>query len=75
MTNYPIVPIILAGGTGSRLWPLSRKSFPKQFLSLLEKDNNTLLQTTYKRIENLDNLIKPLEILKNLNYSNGRVST
>jgi len=27
-----IVPIILAGGTGSRLWPLSRSSFPKQFL-------------------------------------------
>ena len=62
MTNYPIVPIILAGGTGSRLWPLSRKSFPKQFLSLLEKDNNTLLQTTYKRIENLDNLSRPIII-------------
>ena len=62
MTNYPIVPIILAGGTGSRLWPLSRKSFPKQFLSLLEKDNKTLLQTTYKRIENLDNLSKPIII-------------
>ena len=28
-TNKKIVPIILAGGTGSRLWPLSRKSFPE----------------------------------------------
>ena len=48
-----IIPIILAGGTGSRLWPLSRKSFPKQFLNLLE-DEYTMLQTTYKRIENID---------------------
>ena len=38
-----IVPIILAGGTGSRLWPLSRKSFPKQFLNLLD-DEFTMLQ-------------------------------
>ena len=43
-----IVPIILAGGNGSRLWPLSRKSFPKQFLNLLD-DKYTLLQKTYKR--------------------------
>ena len=48
----PIVPIILAGGTGSRLWPLSRESFPKQFLNLLEKNKNTLLQQTYNRIKN-----------------------
>ena len=62
MASNTIVPIILAGGTGSRLWPLSRKSFPKQFISLLEKNNNTLLQETYKRIENLKNLSKPIII-------------
>ena len=62
MTNHKVIPIILAGGTGSRLWPLSRKSFPKQFLSLLERDKNTLLQTTYKRIENLESLSKPIII-------------
>ena len=55
-----IVPIILAGGTGTRLWPLSRRSFPKQFLNLLNEDNYTLLQKTYKRIERLDNLSKPI---------------
>ena len=37
-----IFPIILAGGTGTRLWPLSRKSYPKQFLNF--KGKNTLLQ-------------------------------
>lgn len=29
-----IIPVILSGGSGTRLWPLSRKMFPKQFLSL-----------------------------------------
>jgi len=57
-----IIPIILAGGTGSRLWPLSRKSFPKQFLELIDNEKYTLLQKTYKRIENLDNLTKPIII-------------
>ena len=47
-----IVPIILAGGSGSRLWPLSRKSFPKQFINLLD-NKHSMLQETYKRIENL----------------------
>ena len=56
-----IIPIILAGGTGSRLWPLSRKSFPKQFLNLLD-DKYTMLQKTYKRIENLDNISRPIII-------------
>ena len=40
--------IILAGGSGSRLWPLSRKSFPKQFLTFFE-DNQSLLQKTLLR--------------------------
>ena len=62
MTNYPIIPIILAGGSGTRLWPLSRKSYPKQFLSLLGKDDKTLLQQTYKRIMNLKDLSNPIII-------------
>ena len=56
-----IIPIILAGGTGSRLWPLSRKSFPKQFINLLDSEN-TMLQKTYKRIENLDDIYRPIVI-------------
>ena len=40
--------IILSGGSGSRLWPISREFYPKQLLKLT--DNNTLLQTTFDRI-------------------------
>lgn len=43
-----ILPVILAGGVGSRLWPLSRGNFPKQFLPL--SGNFTMLQTTIKRL-------------------------
>ena len=56
-----IIPIILAGGSGTRLWPLSRKSFPKQFLNLLD-DEFTLLQKTYKRIENLNYVDRPIVV-------------
>ena len=48
--NYPkILPIILCGGSGSRLWPLSRESFPKQYLSLNSNDGKTFLQKTQER--------------------------
>jgi len=46
-------PVIMAGGSGSRLWPLSRQLNPKQFLSLLEP-GMTLLQATIKRLQGLD---------------------
>ena len=44
----PIHPILLAGGSGSRLWPLSRKSYPKQFAPLSGKE--TLFQASAKRV-------------------------
>lgn len=47
-----IVPVILAGGSGTRLWPLSRSSYPKQFLRLLNQ--HSLLQNTILRLRNLD---------------------
>ena len=49
MLNNKIQPVILAGGSGTRLWPLSRKQFPKQFLSL-DGGTQSLLQTTIARI-------------------------
>ena len=47
----PIIPVLLSGGSGTRLWPLSRKSFPKQFINLTNDDEYTLLQKTCKRID------------------------
>src|SRR5438552_15957776 len=43
-----IIPVLLSGGTGSRLWPLSRETYPKQLLSLLGE--KTLLQQTALRV-------------------------
>ena len=43
--------VIMAGGSGSRLWPLSRSLYPKQFLPLAGK--NTMLQETYNRVASL----------------------
>jgi len=46
-----LIPIILSGGSGTRLWPLSRKMYPKQFLSLLHDE--TMLQKTLLRLAGL----------------------
>jgi mannose-1-phosphate guanylyltransferase / mannose-6-phosphate isomerase len=46
-----ITPVILCGGSGTRLWPLSRKSFPKQFVPLI--GNKSLLQLTMQRVAGL----------------------
>lgn len=46
-----ILPVIMAGGSGTRLWPLSRKLQPKQFLAL--SGDNTMLQDTIERLEGL----------------------
>ncbi|MEX0449290.1 sugar phosphate nucleotidyltransferase [Spiribacter sp. 221] len=48
MDDIPICPILLAGGTGSLLWPLSRTLMPKQFIRLI--GNQTMLQQTLQRI-------------------------
>lgn len=47
-----IYPIVLCGGSGTRLWPLSRKSFPKQFVPLI--DNKSLLQLTLERVAQIN---------------------
>ena len=48
MQSPSITPVVLCGGSGTRLWPLSRKSFPKQFVPLI--DNKSLLQLTLERV-------------------------
>ncbi len=54
-----IVPVILSGGSGTRLWPLSREAYPKQFLAL-NGGGRSLLAETARRLEGLAGLAAPL---------------
>jgi len=47
------IPVIMAGGSGTRLWPLSRTNYPKQFLNLTHPDE-TMLQQTINRLNGLN---------------------
>lgn len=51
MISSLIYPVILSGGSGSRLWPMSRAGYPKQFLALHGEDGTTMLQATAKRVQ------------------------
>ena len=62
MNSNNIIPIILCGGLGTRLWPISRESFPKQFISLDDDNDKTLLQNTYERLLPLEDLDSPILI-------------
>ena len=53
-------PIILSGGSGTRLWPLSREHFPKQYIALDSSDNLSFFQKTQKRLEGLRNVENPI---------------
>ena len=76
-----IVPVILSGGSGSRLWPLYRKKYPKQFLSLINE--TSLLQDTILRMPedasnplivcNEDHRFIVAEQLQQINSSNNGI--
>lgn len=55
-----IIPVILAGGSGTRLWPLSRKLYPKQFLPLV--GHHTLVQETVLRVSSVQDVTAPILI-------------
>src|ERR1700761_3014876 len=59
-THGRIVPVLLSGGAGSRLWPLSRETYPKQLLSLL--GDQTLLQQTALRVADASLFADPIVI-------------
>lgn len=54
MPISPLIPVILCGGSGTRLWPLSRETYPKQFLRLLGQES--LLQQTVLRLKGIASL-------------------
>src|SRR3954447_5556985 len=60
MSAAPITPVILAGGSGVRLWPLSRVDRPKQLVALGEGD--TLLQQTAKRVSDPEYFAPPVVV-------------
>ena len=62
MAATPLIPVILCGGTGTRLWPLSRASYPKQYWPLSGDGDATLLQQTHQRLHGLEGLASPLLI-------------
>ena len=62
MSKDIIIPVILCGGSGSRLWPLSRESYPKQYLSLINNSEFSLLQNTINRIKDVKNIGPPILI-------------
>ena len=57
-----LLPVILCGGTGTRLWPLSRASYPKQYWALAHNSEDTLLQLTQRRLDGLPGLGSPILI-------------
>lgn len=63
-----ILPVIMAGGSGTRLWPLSRSNYPKQFLALGCGNNaeQTMLQQTISRLHGLNNA--PCMLICNENH-------
>ena len=61
-SSLKILPIILSGGIGTRIWPLSRESFPKQFWNLHDESGLSLLQKTIIRLKPLDHILDPIVI-------------
>lgn len=55
-----MIPVILSGGSGTRLWPLSRRHYPKQFLSLVS--SHTMIQETLLRLSGIANLQAPIAV-------------
>jgi len=62
MNKNKILPVILCGGTGTRLWPLSRASFPKQYLDINPQDSISFLQETVNRLKTSDFIDNPIII-------------
>jgi mannose-1-phosphate guanylyltransferase/mannose-6-phosphate isomerase len=62
MANYPV---ILSGGTGTRLWPLSRALYPKQFIRFLGEDQPSFLGATLRRLAGQGDFAAPILIGNN----------
>jgi len=57
-----IIPVILSGGSGTRLWPLSRAMYPKQFIRFFNGDGTSLLATTLGRLRAAESFAAPIVV-------------
>ncbi|MCP4020512.1 MAG: mannose-1-phosphate guanylyltransferase/mannose-6-phosphate isomerase, partial [Desulfobacteraceae bacterium] len=55
-----IIPVILAGGSGTRLWPLSRELYPKQLLKIY--NDSTMLENTLMRLQDVEDIQNPIVV-------------
>jgi len=60
MPSLPLIPVILSGGSGTRLWPMSRPQGPKQLLAML--DERTMLQSTIDRLAGIAEMAAPMVV-------------
>ncbi|MDY6943698.1 MAG: mannose-1-phosphate guanylyltransferase/mannose-6-phosphate isomerase [Pseudomonadota bacterium] len=60
MNDQTLIPVVLSGGSGTRLWPLSRQHYPKQFLPLLS--DQTLIQQTITRLASVPDVAAPMVV-------------
>ena len=63
--KFKIIPVILCGGSGTRLWPESRQAFPKQFIPVI--NGKSLFDLTLGRLKKIKNISNPI-IIANENY-------
>ena len=52
-----LLPVVLSGGSGTRLWPISREKYPKQLLPLVGEQS--MLQATVARLDGIEGLLEP----------------
>jgi len=58
-----LIPVILAGGVGSRLWPVSRSMLPKQFIGFPNM-HGSLFQNTLSRLDTVPGIEDPMAVLR-----------
>lgn len=64
-SSRPIIPVILSGGSGTRLWPRSRAMYPKQFIRFFEDNDDSFLGTTLKRLPTGSEFADPILMCSN----------
>lgn len=65
MANPVVYPVVLSGGSGTRLWPLSRAMFPKQFIRFFKDQETSFLGATLRRLSTEDGFAAPIVLCNN----------